>query len=81
MLGAAVTFSLQNGLSRLLAETYGVLSIVAVRYWFFLLLVIGCCMTRPGGIRAVARTKHPWLQTLRGVLLITDSVTRSTVSC
>ncbi len=75
MLGAAVTFGLQDGLSRLLAETYGVLSIVAIRYWFFLLFVIGFCMTRPGGIRAVARTKHPWLQTLRGVLLITEICT------
>ena len=75
MLGAAVTFGLQDGLSRLLAETYGVLSIVAIRYWFFLLFVIGFCMTRPGGLRAVARTKHPWLQTLRGVLLITEICT------
>ena len=31
MLDAAVTFGLQDGLSRLLAETYGVLSIVAIR--------------------------------------------------
>ena len=57
MLGAAVTFG-QDGLSRLLAETYSVLSIVAIRYWFFF-FVIGFCMTRPGGIRVVARTKHP----------------------
>ena len=31
MLGAAVTFGLQDALSRLLAETHSVLSIVAIR--------------------------------------------------
>ena len=75
MLGAAITFGLQDGLSRLLAESYSVFSIVAIRYWFFVVFVVGFCMTRPGGIRAVARTRHPWLQTLRGVLLITEICT------
>ena len=75
MVGAAVTFGLQDGLSRLLAEAYNVLSVITIRYWFFALFVLAFSATRPGGIRAVARTKRPWLQTARGILLITEICT------
>ena len=37
MIGAAVTFGIQDGLSRFLAEEYGPISVIAIRYWFFLL--------------------------------------------
>ena len=40
MLGAAVTFGLQDGLSRLLAEAYNVMSVVTIRYWAFALFVL-----------------------------------------
>ncbi len=72
MLGAAVTFGLQDGLSRLLAEAYNVISVVTIRYWAFALFVLAFSATRPGGIRAVARTGRPFLQILRSILLITQ---------
>ena len=75
MLGAAVTFGLQDGLSRLLAEAYNVISVVTIRYWAFALFVLAFSATRPGGIRAVARTGQPFLQILRSILLITQICT------
>ena len=75
MLGAAVTFGLQDGLSRLLAEAYNVISVVTIRYWAFALFVLAFSATRPSGIRAVARTGRPFLQILRSILLITQICT------
>lgn len=75
MLGAAVTFGLQDGLSRLLAEAYNVMSVITIRYWAFALFVLAFSASRPGGIRAVARTGRPVLQAARSVLLITQICT------
>jgi len=75
MIGATVTFGVQDGLSRLLAEGHGPVTVIAIRYWFFALFVLGFAATRRGGIRRVARSKRPWLQTARGVLLVTEILT------
>ena len=75
MLGAAITFGLQDGLSRLLAEAYNVMSVITIRYWAFALFVLAFSASRPGGIRAVARTRQPILQTVRSILLITQIFT------
>ena len=75
MIGAAITFGAQDGLSRLLAEGHGPITVIAIRYWFFALFVLGFAATRPGGIRRVAHSKRPWLQTARGVLLVTEILT------
>ena len=75
MLGSAATFGLQDGFSRLLAETYSVLSIVAIRYWFFMLFVLAFSATHPSGIRGVARTSRPVLQIFRGLLLVSQICT------
>ena len=40
MIGAAVTFGAQDGLSRLLADTHGPITVIAIRYWFFALFVL-----------------------------------------
>ena len=72
MLGSAATFGLQDGFSRLLAENYNVLSVVTIRYWFFMLFVLAFSATRTGGITEVARTSRPLLQIFRGVLLVTQ---------
>lgn len=75
MLGAAVTFGLQDGLSRLLAEAYNVVSVVTIRYWAFFLFVLAFSASRAGGIRAAARTRLPWVQCVRSILLITQICT------
>ena len=75
MIGAALTFGAQDGLSRLLAETYGLVTIITIRFWFFALFVLAFSATRPGGVRLAAHSSRPWLQTVRGILLITQICT------
>jgi drug/metabolite transporter (DMT)-like permease len=75
MIGAAVTFGIQDGLSRFLAEGYGPISVITIRYWFFLLFVLAFSATRPGGLKHVAGTTRPWLQTLRALLLVSQICT------
>ena len=40
MIGAALTFGAQDGLSRLLAESYAPVAVIAIRFWFFALFVL-----------------------------------------
>ena len=75
MIGASLTFGAQDGLSRLLAESYGPVTVIAIRFWFFALFVLAFAATRPGGIRRVAKSERPVFQTLRGLLLITQICT------
>ena len=75
MISASLTFGAQDGLSRLLAESYGPVTVIAIRFWFFALFVLAFAATRPGGIRHVAKSKRPVFQTLRGLLLITQICT------
>ncbi len=62
-------FGVQDALSRHLAETYNVLLIVMIRYWFFAAFVIALSARKSGGVRAAARTCQPVLQIVRGLLL------------
>lgn len=64
----SLVFALQDGISRYLAEEYNVFLIVMIRYWFFAAFAIYLAQ-RSGGIRNAARSRHPWLQIGRGVLL------------
>ena len=80
MIGAAVTFGIQDGLSRFLAEGYGPISVITIRYWFFLLFVLAFSATRPGGLKHVAGTTRPWLQTLRALLLVSQIARHYTAS-
>jgi drug/metabolite transporter (DMT)-like permease len=75
MICCAGTFGLQDGLSRLLAESYNPITVVGIRYWFFALFVLAFSQTRPGGIQRVAETRHPVLQVIRGLLLISQITT------
>ena len=40
MILATMVFAIQDGISRHLAESYNVLTIVIFRYWFFALFVV-----------------------------------------
>ena len=62
-------FAMQDGLSRYLAETYSVLMVVMIRYWFFAAFVVAIARRQKGSIRAAARTSQPLLQGVRGLLL------------
>lgn len=71
MIATVFVFALQDGFSRYLAGGYSVFMIVMVRYWVFAGFVTAqAAMT--GNIRAAVRTRHPWLQLARSVLLIAE---------
>ncbi len=70
MVGAMFVFGTQDALSRYLAETYSVLGVLLIRYWFFAGFVVVRGFRAPGGIRQVMRSQRPFLQSLRGVMLV-----------
>ena len=72
MILATFIFSVQDGISRLLASEYNVMTVVMLRYWFFALFVIALSRVKYGSVRAVARTKQPVVQIARGVLLVAE---------
>ena len=74
MILTTMIFATQDALSRHLGQTYNVYMVVMLRYWFFAAFAITMAARAPGGLRAAVRTRHPWLQTLRGVLLILEIV-------
>jgi drug/metabolite transporter (DMT)-like permease len=72
MILTTAVFSLQDGISRLLAEHYNVMTVVTIRYWFFAIFVVAVSAARGGGVRRVARTRQLGLQVFRGVLLAAE---------
>ncbi|TNC52402.1 DMT family transporter [Rubellimicrobium rubrum] len=72
MVLTCVIFSLQDGVSRHLAEATNVTMVVMVRFWFFAGFVILLGRAQQGSVRAAARTSHPVLQILRAILLVVE---------
>lgn len=72
MIGACLVFALQDGISRHLAGEYNVLMVVMIRYWFFAAFVIALAVRGKGGLRAAAKTEQPFVQILRGLLLVVE---------
>ena len=70
MVLTTVIFSSQDGITRHLTGTYPVVMVVMLRFWFFGAAACLIASRRAGGLRAAIATKHPWLQTLRGVLVV-----------
>ncbi len=74
MIGTSIIFSVQDGISRHLAESYNVFVVNMLRYWFFAVFVLLLAQARQGGIAKVAQTGQLWLQFLRGLLLIVETL-------
>ncbi|WP_375254193.1 DMT family transporter [Yoonia sp.] len=72
MIATTFVFAVQDGISRHLAETYNVIMIVMIRYWFFAAFVITIATRQSGSIRAAAATRQPILQITRGTLLAVE---------
>jgi len=72
MIATTLVFSVQDGLSRHLAETYNVTMVVMIRFWFFALFVIAIGRSRSGSLRAAAATRQPLVQLARGLLLVAE---------
>lgn len=68
---AIVIFGIQDAVSKSLVQTHSPFQLAMVRFWgfaaFSLLLV-----SRQGPLRQAFRSKYPWLQWLRAILLVVD---------
>lgn len=69
MIATTLVFGVQDTLSRHLAETYNVLMVVMIRFWFFAAFVLTIAARQTGGLRAAAATSKPAIQAIRGILL------------
>ena len=67
---ATLFFAIMDGVSRYLAENYNVFVINMIRSWFLALLVIVISLRKKNGIIKVISTKQPYIQFIRGLLLI-----------
>ena len=72
MLATTLVFAIQDGISRHLAETYNVMTVVMFRYWFFAAFVLAWAHYRGGGVRHIAHSAQPMLQACRGLLLVVE---------
>jgi drug/metabolite transporter (DMT)-like permease len=72
MVATTLVFAAQDGISRHLASNYSVMMVVMVRFWVFGLFVIALAAVSTGGLRAAARSRTPWMQLARGVILVAE---------
>ena len=70
MIATTVVFAVQDGISRYLAENYNVITVVTIRYLFFMCFVLVYSSRQKGGIRHVASSGQLPLQIGRGLLLV-----------
>ena len=70
MIATTVVFAVQDGISRYLAENYNVITVVTIRYMFFMCFVLAYSSRQEGGIRQVASSGQLPLQIGRGLLLV-----------
>ena len=69
MIATTVVFSVQDGISRYLAEHYNVITVVTIRYMFFMAFVLAYSARQDGGIRKIASSPQLPVQIGRGLLL------------
>lgn len=74
MCAVSLIFAIQDGLSRQLGAAYPPVLIVMIRFWVFAGFVMLLVSRQPGGIRAALRSRRPFLQILRGLLLVAEVV-------
>jgi drug/metabolite transporter (DMT)-like permease len=72
MVATTAVFAVQDAMSRHLAGSYNIYLVVMFRYWFFALFVVAVAVRRAGGLARAARSRLPWLQAFRGVLLAAE---------
>lgn len=74
MCAVSLIFAIQDGLSRQLGSNYAPTFVVMLRYWFFAVFVLVLVGRQPGGIKRALRSRHPWLQLIRALLLVAEVV-------
>lgn len=71
-ISAFLVFASQDAISKHLAEFYHPVMITFIRFWLFAVFAIFIAARAPGGIKGALRTKHPVLQVVRGLLLVSQ---------
>jgi len=71
---AITIFAAQDGFTKFLGVRYPPILVTMFRFWAFAAFVTLLAVASPGGIRRAARTQHPLLQVLRGLLLVSEIV-------
>ncbi len=71
---SAFIFAAQDGISRYLGAAYSPTFVIMLRYWFFAVFVLLLCARAPGGLGRAVRSKRPWTQAFRGVLLAAEVI-------
>ena len=74
MIATSLIFAVQDGFSRVLGEGYPPVLIVMIRYWVFGAFAVALVARQPGGLRRAVRTRRPFVQMFRGVLLVLETV-------
>jgi drug/metabolite transporter (DMT)-like permease len=72
MIATTLVFAAQDGISRHLATNYSVMMVVMIRFWVFGLFVVALAALNPGGLRAAAHSRMPWVQLGRSVILVAE---------
>ena len=70
MILTTMIFSSQDGITKHLTGNYPVAMVVMLRFWFFGAAAFIISSRRAGGTMAALRTRHPVLQSVRGVLVV-----------
>ena len=70
MILTTVIFSSQDAITKHLTGSYPVAMVVMLRFWFFGAAACLMASRKAGGFRAAIATSHPWLQGLRGALVV-----------
>lgn len=65
-------FALQDGISKHLGGTYSPVQVAMVRYWAFVAFAVFLAMRSTGGLSAAVKTRRPFLQVLRGLILFSQ---------
>jgi len=69
---ATFVFSCQDAITKILVVDYPIGFIVTLRYWAFLLAGLYMAAKSAEGVKKNIKTHHPWLQLMRGLLLISN---------
>ena len=71
---AICIFAGQDAITKYLGDRYPALFITMIRFWAFALFVFCFAASSPGGVRKAVQTRRPWLQIVRGLLLVAEIV-------
>ena len=68
---AVVVFGIQDAVAKTLVQSYSPFHITMMRFWAFAAFSL-FLVARQGPLREALKTRHPWLQIGRGLLLVLD---------